>query len=133
MKRETVHKVRAAIYCRMAQDNDKHTALEIQKKDLRAFVKKSGKKITAEISEVASGSTLDRPGIEQLRNLVENRQIDEIIAVDQARIYRSNNMSEYASFLSELNKNGVKLTFKNQLEDIEPLQSVIGHIISEGF
>lgn len=62
-------KIRVAIYCRMATDNDSRQGLEMQKDRLRQYARQQGYDIVKEISEVAKGATLCRPDIRELYGL----------------------------------------------------------------
>lgn len=68
-QKKNVKEIRVAIYCRMATDNDESRGLEIQKSQLRNYAQAQGYAVVAEVSEVAKGLSLDRPGIRELLNL----------------------------------------------------------------
>jgi len=82
-------KIRVAIYCRVATDNQAETALEAQKSCLRAYAEEQGYNIVKEIDEVAKGNTLCRPGIRELYGLAHCHAIDKVLAVNIDRFGRN--------------------------------------------
>lgn len=87
MEKES-RKLRVAIYCRMATDNNMQ-GLELQKEKLRRYAWQQGYEIVKEIAEVAKGNTLCRPGIRELYRLAHCHSIDMALAVNIDRFGRN--------------------------------------------
>lgn len=106
-QKENVKKIRAAIYCRMATDNDESRGLEMQISQLRSYAKAQGYVVVAEVSEVAKGLSLDRPGIRELLSLASQNRIEEILVADLSRISR--NTVDLLRFEEKLGKKHIRL------------------------
>ncbi|MCB6415048.1 recombinase family protein [Faecalimonas umbilicata] len=100
-------KIRVAIYCRMATDNDSRQGLEMQKERLRQYAQQQGYDIVKEISEVAKGTTLCRPGIRELYGLAHRHAIDKVLAVNIDRFGR--NIEDVLRMEGKLKKQHVRL------------------------
>lgn len=61
MKEEARKTMRVAVYCRLARADQEDTLLEVQKERLRVYAKERGYDIVAEIAEIGSGLSLNRP------------------------------------------------------------------------
>lgn len=105
-QKENAKKIRAAIYCRMATDNDESRGLETQISQLCSYAKAQGYTVVAEVSEVAKGLSLDRPGIRELLSLAQNR-IEEILVANLSRISR--NIVDLLRFEEKLGKKHIRL------------------------
>lgn len=99
--------IRVAIYCRMATDNDEGWGLEMQKGQLRRYAQAHGYAVAAEVSEVAKGLSLDRPGIRELLGLAEQGRIEEILVANLSRISR--NTAGLLRFEEKLGKQHIRL------------------------
>lgn len=99
-------KIRAAIYCRMATDNDKAQGLEMQKEMLRRYAEQNGYTVVEEIGEVAKGNTLRRKGIRRIYQLGYKGEIDVVLVESSSRIARSGLL--LGKFCSKLTGYGVK-------------------------
>ncbi len=86
---EETKKMKVAIYCRTATDNDKNQNLESQKEKLLHYAKQQGYTVVKTIAEKASGSNIDRSGIRTIYGLAEKHDIDAVLAVDYARLGRN--------------------------------------------
>lgn len=100
-------KIRVAIYCRVATDGQSETVLEVQIANLRTYAEEQGYYIVKEISEVAKGNTLDRPGIRELYGLAHRHAIDKVLAVNIDRIGR--NPGDVLHMEGKLKKQHVRL------------------------
>lgn len=69
MEKEARKTMRVAIYCRLARADQNDTLLEVQKERLRIYAKERGYDIVAEIAEIGSGLSLNRPGIREMAGL----------------------------------------------------------------
>lgn len=106
-QRENGKKIRVAMYCRMATDNDENRGLEIQKSQLRNYAQEQGYAVIAEVSEVAKGLSLDRPGIRELLSLAAQNRIEEILVANLSRISR--NTGDLLRFEEKLGKQHIRL------------------------
>lgn len=106
-QKENGKKIRAAIYCRMATDNDNSRGLEMQKSYLRNYAQAQGYAVVAEVSEVAKGLSLDRPGIRELLGLAAQSNIEEILVTNLSRISR--NTGDLIRFEEKLGKQHIRL------------------------
>ncbi len=99
--------IRVAIYCRMATDNDECRGLEMQKSQLRSYAQAHGYAVMAEVSEVAKGCSLDRPGIRELLSMAAQDRIEEILVANLSRILR--NTADLLRFEEKLGKKDIRL------------------------
>lgn len=106
-QKENEKKIRAAIYCRMATDNDERRGLEMQKSYLRNYAQAQGYAVVAEVSEVAKGLSLERPGIRELLDLAAQSRIEEILVTNFSRISR--NTGDLLRFEEKLGKQHIRL------------------------
>ena len=70
-----------AIYCRVSTDNQETegTSLQTQLEACRDYCQNKGYDVTHRFSEAYSGLTLERPKLNELRELVRNEQIDVLV------------------------------------------------------
>ena len=61
MEKEARKTMRVAVYCHLARADQDDTLLEVQKERLRIYAKERGYDIVAEIAEIGSGLSLNRP------------------------------------------------------------------------
>lgn len=106
MEKES-RRLRVAIYCRIATDNDNVQGLELQKEKLRRYAGQQGYEIVNEIAEVAKGNTLYRPGIRELYRLAHCHSIDMALAVNIDRFGR--NAGDVLRMEDKLKKQHVRL------------------------
>ena len=73
--------MKCAIYCRVSTDDqDKEgTSLQTQLEACRNYCQEKGYDTVYRYSETYSGLTLDRPQLNELRELVRNEQIDVVV------------------------------------------------------
>lgn len=116
---ENAKKYRVAIYCRVGNPDDADTALEMQKKVLRKYASAKGYEVTAEISEAASGLSIDRDGIRKIIELAERQAMDEVLAVGFSRYSR--NVVDMLRLKNGFEKKHIKL---NALKEM-PLASMV--------
>src|SRR5690625_1925771 len=87
-------------------------SLAAQEYELRAFNKRMGWKLVAEFVDVESGGKLDKAGLKQLLDLVEQVTLDCVAVMDQDRLSRLDTVSwEYLK--SVLRENSVKIAEPN--------------------
>jgi len=116
----------AAIYCRVSTDNQEAegTSLRTQLEACLDYCREKDYQVTYRFSEAYSGLTLDRPKLNELRELVRNEQIDVIVVYCLDRLSRD--PTHGVILTQELEKHGVKL--EAVTEDID--NSELGKLIS---
>lgn len=85
--------MRAVIYVRVSTDGQERdgTSLESQEAACLAFAQSAGWSVTARIRDTASGFTLDRPGMDQVRQLIRQGTVDVLLAHAVDRLSRNQN------------------------------------------
>ena len=101
--------MRAAIYCRVSTDNQEAegTSLQTQLEACREYCHDKGYGVAYRFSEAYSGLSLERPEMDQLRELVRNEQIDMVVVYCLDRLSR--NATHGVILRDELDKNHVTL------------------------
>ncbi|MGO2749086.1 MAG: recombinase family protein [Pseudoclavibacter sp.] len=82
---------RAALYARISQDDDTFAKTESQIEAARKLAKAAGYLVTHELDEGAASAYLQgvkRPQFDKLTALVQDREIDVVVAADQDRLAR---------------------------------------------
>lgn len=87
-KKKEVGKIRVAIYCRVGRDNDCGGCIDIQKEKLLKYARQQGYEVVAEVVEVGSGLSVNRPGIREISGLAHRHAMDKVIVTDISRISR---------------------------------------------
>ena len=79
--------VRALVYSRVSTDAQERdgTSLDTQERACVEYAESQGMLVVEHVRDTASGSTLDRPGIEQARQLLRQGVVDVMVsyAVDR--------------------------------------------------
>ena len=104
---------RCWLYSRTANDSGNPLVLEIQLEQLRSCAGKYGMTITGEVSEVASGMTLDRVGFNEVMTAARNDNFDVLLVKELGRISR-----DYAAAfdcLKTLEETGVVVVLADNL------------------
>ena len=80
----------AAIYCRVSTDNQETegTSLQTQLEACLNYCRDKGYDVVYRFSEAYSGLTLERPKLNDLRELVRNEQIDVVVVFCLDRLSR---------------------------------------------
>lgn len=79
----------AAVYCRVSSDEQaSNYSLDTQADACRQHAASLGYTVTHELRDDHTGTTLDRPELERLRDLAEQRAIDAVIVHDPDRLAR---------------------------------------------
>ena len=94
--------------CRVSSISQKdNTSLSNQKKMIKDYCKMYGIKISNVISECFSGTTSNRSGLNELKKLVENGNVESVIVMKLDRLMR--NFTEGVIFIKYLLDNDVKI------------------------
>jgi site-specific DNA recombinase len=82
--------IKALSYCRVSTDEQARSGFSLaqQREALRAHCKYNSIEIVAEFEDKYSGATLDRPGLDTLRDVVSSGGIDLVLCQDRDRISR---------------------------------------------
>lgn len=131
MSKSALEPKRVAVYSRVATEAQAQDALETQKKILRTYAERLGEKIVAEVSDVGSGTSLYRPGIQELLRLAERHEVDMVLAVDPSRVARSTPM--LIDLIGEFGMNDVTLAFAKQPDIKKILDSISSKDMEEYF
>ena len=112
--------IRAAIYARVSTDlQEEEQTILSQLEALRNYVLGRGYILTFEyVDDGYSGATLDRPGLDQLRDALRDGEIDVIVFHSPDRLARK---AVYQGLvLEEIEKAGVRAEFLNYPVDDSP-------------
>ena len=82
--------MKAAIYCRVStEDQEKEgTSLQTQLEACQTYCRDKDYEVTCQFSEAFSGLTLERPKLNELREMVRNEQIDVFVVYSLDRLSR---------------------------------------------
>jgi len=118
--------MKAAIYCRVSTDNQEAegTSLQTQLEACQNYCHDKGYEVAHRFSEAYSGLSLERPKLNELRELIRNEQIDLVVVHSLDRLSRD--PVHGVIFTQELEKHNVAL--EAVLEDVD--SSDLGQLIS---
>lgn len=99
----------AAIYCRVSTEDQERegTSLQTQYEACLNYCQDKGYSVRYRFSEAYSGLTLDRPKLDELRDLVRNGQIDVVVVYSLDRLSRNPNHG--VIILNDFEKHSVTL------------------------
>jgi len=103
--------LRAIVYSRVSTDAQERdgTSLDTQESASQEYVGANGWMLLESIRDTASGSSLDRPGIERLRLLLRQGSVDMIVAYAVDRLSR--NQNHIGVLFDEVEQAGAQLQF----------------------
>lgn len=82
--------IRAAIYARYSTDSQVEQSIDSQVASCRELAEKKGLTVTRVFSDSAtSGALHDRPGLKELQEAAERKEIDAVIVDDLSRLARN--------------------------------------------
>ena len=115
-----------AIYCRVSTDNQESegTSLQTQLEACRNYCQDKGYDVRNRFSEAYSGLTLERPKLNELREIIRNEQIDIVVVYSLDRLSRD--PGHGVILTQELEKHRVVL--ETVTEDVD--NSELGKLIS---
>lgn len=104
----------AAIYARVSTDEQAENGYSIisQLEACRNYANEHGLKVAEEIKDDYTGTLLDRPGLEQIRTLASNREIDAVIVYSSDRWTR--NLAHKLILREEFLSLGIDLHYVNR-------------------
>ncbi len=106
--------MRVAIYARVSTDAQERdgTSLDSQIEACESFAQAAGWTVFHRIRDAASGFVLERPGLEQLRQLVRERQVDIVLSYAVDRLSR--NQNHIGVLFDEISSTGLRLEFATE-------------------
>lgn len=106
--------LRAIIYCRVSTDAQERdgTSLDTQERACVEYAQAKGWHVVERIRDTASGSTLDRPGIELTRQLLRQSAVDVVVSYAVDRLSR--NQNHIGVLLDEVEQAGAHLDFVSE-------------------
>ena len=112
--------MRAILYGRVSTEEQARTGFSLaqQAEALRAHCKSEGIEVVAEFEDRASGASLDRPGLDALRDVVSSGGIDLVLAQDRDRFSRE--PAHVYVLREELREHGTALHSLNDRGDDSP-------------
>jgi len=120
MKADEEEKVRAAIYARVSTGlQEREETVQSQLEALQHYAGEKGYQVVHEyVDEGYSGATLARPGLDQLRDVLEEGLFEIILVHSPDRLAR--NMGHQCVILDKFDRQGVKAEFLNHATDDTP-------------
>ena len=79
---------RAWVYCRIDAPEDTHGALKSQRQQLMDYAEQMGFTVVGASEDLASGLSLDRPGLNRFADAVKAGSVDVLLVHDISRIGR---------------------------------------------
>ena len=112
--------VRALIYSRVSTDAQERdgTSLDTQERECREYAQAKGWTVVECIKDTASGSHLDRPGIERVRQLLRQGVVDVVVAYAVDRLSREQNQTGVLFY--EVEQAGARLEFVTEKSEDDP-------------
>jgi site-specific DNA recombinase len=119
---------RAAIYCRVSKDNQESegTSLQTQLEACLKYCRDKEYDVGYHFREAYSGLTLDRPKLNELRELIRNEQIDVVVVYCLDRLSR--NATHGVILRDELDKHHIVLESVTEDIDKTPLGEAITYL-----
>ena len=120
--------MRAASYFRVSTDNQEAegTSLQTQLEACREYCRSKGYEVIHQFSEAYSGLTLDRPKLNELREVIRSGDIDVVVAYSLDRLSRD--PTHGVILTQELEKHGVKLEAVSEAIESTELGKLINYI-----
>ncbi len=105
---------RAVLYARVSTDEqaDKGYSLGTQTDACRKYAEQHGFTSVAEITDDYTGTKLDRPGLDQVRALIDRQEIDAVIVLASDRLSRK--LAHVLVLREEFQRAGIELHFVNR-------------------
>src|SRR5437870_2724430 len=103
--------MRCVIYCRVSTDAQERggTSLDTQERACSEFATNAGWNVVESVRDAASGFSLDRPGLERIREMINARLADVVLTFAVDRLSR--NQNHIGVLFEEANGANVRLDF----------------------
>ena len=120
--------MKAAIYCRVSTDNQERegTSLHTQLENGLTYCQNKGYDVSYRFSEAYSGLSLQRPKLDELRELVRNEKVDVVVVYCLDRLSRD--PTHGVILTQELEKYGATLEAVTEDVDNTELGKLISYI-----
>jgi len=120
--------MRAAIYCRVSTEDQERegTSLQTQLDACLAYCQQKGYQVSRRFSETYSGLTLERPKLDELRDLIRNNEIDVVIVYCLDRLSRD--PTHGVILTQELEKHHITLEAVTETVESTELGKLINYI-----
>ncbi|NJL03546.1 MAG: recombinase family protein [Chloroflexaceae bacterium] len=122
----------AAIYARVSsdsQENNFSTASQIEA--CERYAQQHGLEVIGVFSDVASGSTIERPQLERLRDLVRQREITALVVYSSDRLTR--NVAQGYLLRDDLKRYGVALHYVTRGQSQDSAEGNLFEVIDSAF
>ena len=108
---EPFQATRAIVYSRVSTDSQEKdgTSLDTQERGCLEYAQAAGWQVIQCIRDTASGYSLDRPGIQQLRRMLQEGQADVLVAYALDRLSR--NQNQVGVLFDDVEQAGAKMEF----------------------
>lgn len=102
--------LRAAVYVRISRDDGSALGVGRQEKDCRAWCEERGHRVVAVLvdNDVSAYSGRSRPGYEEMMTMVDDGEVDLVVAWHPDRLHRR--PVELEDFISRVNDSGVEVS-----------------------
>jgi len=100
---------RAVVYSRVSTDAQERDGTSLDTQERACLEHAKGWLVVAQLRDTASGASLDRPGIERLRQLLRQGAVDVVVAYAVDRLSR--NQNHIGILFDEVEQTGAKLEF----------------------
>lgn len=118
-------KKRAIIYARVSTDEqaEKGHSLPFQVDECRRYAERLGFHVIKEITDNASGASLNRPGFTMLEMMINNKELEVVLAYTSDRISR--NYYDYVPLIGKWQDKNIELHFVDRGQSQNDLQGMI--------
>ena len=103
------------LYGRVAHDDG--FSLKLQMEKLQAFAQKWSLHVVGQSGDTQSGMTLERVGLQSVKEAVIRKEVDAVLIRDYSRISRD--IIQADQFVRWLNENGVQVFMLDRLRGME--------------
>jgi site-specific DNA recombinase len=120
--------MKAGIYCRVSTEGQEQdgTSLQTQLEACRTHCQARGCEVAYEFSEAWSGLSLERPKLNELRDLVRSEKLDEVVVYSLDRLSRD--PVHGVILMQELEKHGVTLESATETVDNSEVGKLVFYI-----
>lgn len=118
----------AAIYCRVSTDDQEKegTSLQTQREACLAFCQQKAYEVVRQFAETYSGLTLERPKLNELREMIRSSQIDVVIVYCLDRLSRD--PAHGAMLFQQLEEHNIRLEAVTETIENTDLGKLISYI-----
>lgn len=103
------------LYSRVAHNDE--LCLKLQMERLQAFAQKWSLHVVGQSGDAQSGMTLERTGLQSVKEAVIRKEVDAVLIRDYSRISRDISLAD--QFIRWLRENGVRVFMLDRLRGME--------------